>query len=79
MESKIYIYIYIYIFTLTVSSGGSRGCVVGWGTALQAGRSRFQFPVVLLEFFIDTNLPAALWPWSDSVSIGNEYQEYFLG
>jgi len=31
-------------------------------TALQAGRSRFQFPMVSLEFFIDIILPAALWP-----------------
>jgi len=37
---------------------------VGWGTALKAGRSRVQFPMVSLEFFIDIFLPAALWPWS---------------
>jgi hypothetical protein len=36
---------------------------VGWGTALQAGRSRVRFPMVS-EFFIYTILPAALWPWS---------------
>jgi len=34
-----------------------------WGTALQTGRSRVRFPMVSLEFFIDTILPAALWPW----------------
>jgi len=34
-----------------------------WGTALQAGRSRFRFPMVSLKFFIDIILPAALWPW----------------
>jgi hypothetical protein len=33
------------------------------GTALQTGRSRDQFPTVLLEFFIDIKLSAALWPW----------------
>ena len=33
-----------------------------WGIALQTGRSRFRFPKVSLEFFIDTFLPAALWP-----------------
>ena len=36
---------------------------VGSGTALQAGRSQVRFPIVLLEFFIDIILPAALWPW----------------
>jgi len=30
-----------------------RGNEVRWGTALQAGRSRFRFPLVSLEFFID--------------------------
>ena len=34
---------------------------VGWGTALQAGRSRVRFPMVSLESFIDIILPAALW------------------
>ena len=33
-----------------------------WSTALQTGRSRFRFPMVSLEFFIDIILPAALWP-----------------
>jgi hypothetical protein len=36
-----------------------RGGAVGWGTALQTGRSRVRFPVS--EFFIDIILPAALW------------------
>jgi hypothetical protein len=36
---------------------------VGWGTALQAWRSRVWFPIVSLEFFIDVTLPATLWPW----------------
>jgi hypothetical protein len=35
----------------------------GWGTALQTGRSRDRFPMVSLEFFIDTILPAAIWSW----------------
>ena len=42
---------------------GVRGDAVGWGTALQAGRSRVRFPMVSLEFFIDIILPAALWSW----------------
>jgi hypothetical protein len=33
---------------------------VGTGTALQVGRSRFRFPLVSLEFFIDMILPTAL-------------------
>ena len=41
----------------------TRGDAVGLGTALQAGRSQVQLPVVSLEFFIDIILPAALWPW----------------
>ena len=42
---------------------GSRGSTVGWGTALQVGRSLVRFPMVSLEFFIDIILPAALWLW----------------
>jgi hypothetical protein len=34
---------------------------------------------VSLEFFIDINLPAAVWLWVDSASNRIEYQEYFLG
>jgi hypothetical protein len=41
----------------------ARRGAVGWGTALQAGRSRVRFPMVSLEFFTDTILMAALWPW----------------
>ena len=35
----------------------------GWASRAKEGRSRFWFPMVSLEFFIDTILPAALWPW----------------
>ena len=38
---------------------------------LQAGRSRVRFPLVLLEFFIDIILPAALWPSGRSASNRN--------
>jgi hypothetical protein len=33
---------------------------VGWGTVLQAGRSRVRFPMVSLEFFIDIILSGSL-------------------
>jgi hypothetical protein len=36
------------------------GGAVGWGTALQAGRSRVRFPMVSLEFFGGMILRAAL-------------------
>ena len=52
---------------------GARDGVVGWGTALKAGRSRVRFPMVSMEFFIYIILPAAPWP------LRNEYQKYFLG
>jgi hypothetical protein len=39
---------------------GARGSTVGWGTALQVGRTQVQFPMVSLEFLIDIILPAAL-------------------
>ena len=42
---------------------GVRSGAVGWGTALQVGRSRVRFRMVSLEFFIDIILPAAVWPW----------------
>ena len=41
---------------------GLRGSAVGWGTALQAGRSRVRIPVGSFGFFIDLILPAAPWP-----------------
>jgi hypothetical protein len=46
------------LYTLNISR--VRSGAVGWGTALQAGS---RFPIVSLEFFIDTILPVALWPW----------------
>jgi len=46
-----------------INALGARGGAVGWGTALQAWRSRVRFLMVSLEFFIDIILPAALWPW----------------
>jgi hypothetical protein len=45
------------------SEEGARDSVVGWGTMLQAGRSRSRFPISSLEFLIDLISPTALWPW----------------
>ena len=39
------------------------GGAVAWDTALQARRSRVQFPINSLSFFIDLILAASLWPW----------------
>jgi hypothetical protein len=50
------------IFAATLHIG-ARGGAVGLGTALQAGRSWFRFPMVSLEFFINIILPTALWSW----------------
>ena len=47
---------------------------VGWGTALQTGRTRVRFTIVKLEFFIDIILSAILWSWGrllTQVSIRN--------
>jgi len=50
-------------FDSVITCCGAHDSAVGWGTALQVGRSRVWFPMVSLEFFIDVTLPAALWPW----------------
>jgi hypothetical protein len=67
------------VFTLCYARGllfrgppyrkGTRGSAVGWGTALQAGRPRIRFRRVSLGFFIDINLPAALWPLGSTQSL----------
>jgi hypothetical protein len=49
--------------------------VVGWGTILQAGRSRVRFQIRSLLLSIDLILLAALGPGVDSASNRNAYQE----
>ena len=65
-----------HLFTWYVGLFHLLGGAVGWGIALQAGRTWARFPMVSLKFFIDIILRAAIW---SSVSNRNEYQEYFLG
>jgi hypothetical protein len=50
-----------YRVSLTGVKLGARGGAVGSGTALPAGRSRVRYPMVSLEFFIDINIPVALF------------------
>ena len=50
-----------FCYSYSIYLGYSDGRVE-WGTTLQVGRSRVQFSMVSLEFFIDMILPAALWP-----------------
>jgi len=45
----------------SMTVNGARDAAVGWGTALQAGRSRVRFWLVSLEYFIDVILPTAMW------------------
>jgi hypothetical protein len=49
--------LYIYIRRIW----GARGCVVGWGTVLQAGRSGVRFPIRLLNF--------VNWPYPSSYTM----------
>jgi hypothetical protein len=62
-----------------LQNNGVRGGAIGWGTALQTGRSRVRLTMVPLEFFIDIILPAALWPWVDTACKRNEYRNISCG
>jgi hypothetical protein len=54
--------------------------IVGWGTMLQARRSRVPVLMRSLDFVqIYIILPVALWSWVYSVSDRNEYQESSWG
>jgi hypothetical protein len=57
ISNKIYAFL-----TSVICAVGARGSVVGWGTMLQAGRSRDRIPMRWI-FSIYLILPTALWPW----------------
>jgi hypothetical protein len=69
---------YIAFFHLIIYELGVRGGAVGWGTLLQAWRSRFRLPVASSEFFIDIILRPHYGSEVDSASNRNGYQEHFL-
>jgi hypothetical protein len=49
-------------FTEELNISRVRGGAVGWGTALQTGRSRVRFPMESPEFLSDLILLVTLWP-----------------
>ena len=69
----------IHFYNNTVLLFGVRGSAVGRRTALQAGRSRVQFLMVSLEFFLTQSFRPHYDPGVNSASNRNEYQDYFLG
>jgi hypothetical protein len=68
-ESNGFVAVFIYFVHISLSE--PRGRAVGRGTALQAGRTRFRFPMVSLEFFMSTVLPATLWQPLREISTRN--------
>jgi hypothetical protein len=53
---------------------GARGSIVGWGTMLQTGRSRVQFPR-RWDFSLDLSFQPHYGPVVDSAFNSNEYQD----
>jgi hypothetical protein len=52
-EFVSFLFAFIRNLNITASFAGAHGGAVGWGTALQVGRSRVRFQMVSLELFID--------------------------
>jgi hypothetical protein len=68
------------ILTCTDKIRGARGNIVGWGTMLQAGRSRVRFPMRSLNFFqFILYFQPHFGPEVDSTSNRNKYQESSWG
>jgi hypothetical protein len=57
----------------------ARGSAFGWGTMLQAGRSRIRVPMWSLEFQLTCSFQPHYGSGSDSASNRNEYQKYSWG
>jgi len=55
-------YVILFIHYTTYFYGTHSGSF-GRGTKLQARKLWVWFPMVSLEFFVDLNIPAVLWPW----------------
>jgi hypothetical protein len=62
---------HVWIYRPNIILVGARGSVVGWGTMLQAGRSRVQIP---MRWNFSSFQPHYV-PGVDSASNRNEYQE----
>ena len=73
-------YIILSFYTVLYNVLGARGGSVGWGSALQVGRSRVRFPHYVTGIF-HWRIPSGrtMTPGVDSASNRNEYHEYFLG
>jgi hypothetical protein len=72
----------LYILFLSEAFMEARGSVIGWGSKLQAGRSRVRNLIRSLDFFNLTNSSAALRSGVYPASKRNEYQKqkkFFLG
>jgi hypothetical protein len=66
-----------FVFITILVAYHSRDGSVGWGSALQAGRSRFRFPMVSMEFFVDLIFPATLTQGSNDSPIDMNARDIF--